>query len=466
MTDKQKIVMLSRSLLHPHPDNPRKDLGDLEELKESIRAHGIMQNLTVVPDEGDGDGYKILIGHRRFAASEGIVDELPCVVAKGLTDREQVGIMLCENMQRADLTYLEQAHGFQLMLDLGDTVETISQKTGFSKQTVKHRLAINEIDKNIIKEAEKHFQLSISDFIELEKIKDVNERNELLSECESSEELKDRVKEYIEDLQQKANYEYYKKIFEEAGWIDETEKDQWFYYGDGYKTVDGVLNRLDISSEHPLISEGSLKKLMADIKGEVHFGMCYHAIMVRTYKKPRVNKNEEEKEKARKEKEARIKKNRKSLREIRAQICDAYLDFILNSDFEFKDPKQELGTLCLLLDICRSKKFSVTLYELGDNWKYALSQKISLKGYNKSEDIPFKDFVNWTPVFQLLANMWWSFADSYQDFSDVCNNYPNKEILTVHKIFIDVIKDMGFQIKDEWKPVLDGTSELYEEEEK
>ena len=50
MTNNNKIVMLPRTLLHPHPDNPRKDLGDLTELKESIKAHGVMQNLTVVPD--------------------------------------------------------------------------------------------------------------------------------------------------------------------------------------------------------------------------------------------------------------------------------------------------------------------------------------------------------------------------------------------------------------------------------
>ena len=161
MTD--NIKMIKRSDLMPHPDNPRKDLGDLEELKESIRAHGIMQNLTVVPE---GNKYKILIGHRRYAASEGILDELPCVVCYDLTYAKQVGIMLAENMQRSDLTFIEQAHGFQLMLDLGDTVETISQKTGFSKATVKHRLAINELDPKAIEEAKKWFQPTIADFMD------------------------------------------------------------------------------------------------------------------------------------------------------------------------------------------------------------------------------------------------------------------------------------------------------------
>ena len=73
--NEQKISFIERKMLHPHPENPRKDLGDLEELRESIRENGIMQNLTVVPD-WDDDGYKILIGHRRFAASEGIINLL------------------------------------------------------------------------------------------------------------------------------------------------------------------------------------------------------------------------------------------------------------------------------------------------------------------------------------------------------------------------------------------------------
>lgn len=60
------VVMIKREFLHPHPDNPRKDLGDLAELTESIKEHGVMQNLTVVPD---GDKYKVLIGHRRLSSS-------------------------------------------------------------------------------------------------------------------------------------------------------------------------------------------------------------------------------------------------------------------------------------------------------------------------------------------------------------------------------------------------------------
>ena len=57
--------------------------------------------------------------------------------------------MLEENIQREDLTVWEQAQGFQMMLDLGETEDTIADKTGFSKTTIKHRLNIAKLDQEI-----------------------------------------------------------------------------------------------------------------------------------------------------------------------------------------------------------------------------------------------------------------------------------------------------------------------------
>ena len=63
-----EIVMIPIGELEHHPENPRKDLGDLTELTESIRKNGIYQNLTVVPDI-DRAKYLVVIGNRRFEAS-------------------------------------------------------------------------------------------------------------------------------------------------------------------------------------------------------------------------------------------------------------------------------------------------------------------------------------------------------------------------------------------------------------
>jgi ParB family chromosome partitioning protein len=162
--------------LFPHPNNPRKDLGELTELAESIKVQGVLQNLTVVPFE---DGYRIIIGHRRHSAAKlAGLTELPCAIVV-MDERTQIGTMLLENIQRSDLTVLEQAQGFQLMLDLGETVAGISQKTGFSESTVRHRVKLNELDQKKLTEAVDRGG-RIEDYIALEKITDPKIRNEVL----------------------------------------------------------------------------------------------------------------------------------------------------------------------------------------------------------------------------------------------------------------------------------------------
>ena len=63
-----KIINIEIDRLLPHPQNPRKNLGDLSELAESIKKNGILQNLTVV--RADEDKYTVIIGHRRCAAAK------------------------------------------------------------------------------------------------------------------------------------------------------------------------------------------------------------------------------------------------------------------------------------------------------------------------------------------------------------------------------------------------------------
>lgn len=169
--------------LYPHPDNPRKELGDLTELAESIKSKGIMQNLTVVP-RAEG-GYTVIIGHRRSAAAKAAgLSEVPCVIVE-MSEREQVATMLLENMQRVDLTAYEQAQGFQMMIDFGDTVEGIAEKTGFSKKTVKHRLEMAKLNKKTLKEVSVR-QITMEDFAKLEKIKSLKKRNEVLTKIGTS----------------------------------------------------------------------------------------------------------------------------------------------------------------------------------------------------------------------------------------------------------------------------------------
>ena len=202
------ITIININELYPHPDNPRKDIGDISELAESIKVSGILQNLTVVrghrmsddewaavcreysenPSEDirakmnsrrSKDGYTVIIGHRRLAAAKlAGLTELPCVISE-MDQKTQIGTMLLENMQRSDLTIYEQAQGFQMMIDFGDSIESISEKTGFSKSTVRRRVKLLDFDKDkFIASLDRGANLF--DYEELYQIKDKKLRNEVL----------------------------------------------------------------------------------------------------------------------------------------------------------------------------------------------------------------------------------------------------------------------------------------------
>lgn len=171
MTVTKRNVMIAVDMLAPHPDNPRKEVGDVTELAESIKTNGIFQNLTVLRALNEDDKHTVIIGHRRLAAAKlAGLKEVPCMVVE-MDKKEQIATMLLENMQRSDLTIYEQAQGFQMMLDMGETKADIAEKTGLSETTVRHRLKLLELDPEEFRKAEER-QPKMSDYIELEKITD------------------------------------------------------------------------------------------------------------------------------------------------------------------------------------------------------------------------------------------------------------------------------------------------------
>ena len=189
----ENIQMIPVTKIWPHPDNPRKDLGDLTELAASIKENGILQNLTVVKKYGEITGkwdeenptYTVIIGHRRLEAAKlAGLETVPCVVAD-MTDTEQFRTMVIENMQRSDLTIVEQADSFQMMLDLGETKEEIAEKTGFSKTTIDRRLKLKKLDRQKLIEADNRGG-TLFDYMELYKVDDPEVRNELLESIGTS----------------------------------------------------------------------------------------------------------------------------------------------------------------------------------------------------------------------------------------------------------------------------------------
>lgn len=310
LSSRGNIVMLPIETLHPHLDNPRKDVGDISELAESIKVNGVLQNLTVVPGhwmtqdewkevsarykqnptEEDrllmnrkwlDSGYTVIIGHRRLAASKRAgLAEMPCVIVE-MTPKEQVSTMLTENMQRVDLTVYEQANGFQMMLDLGDSMEQIAEKSGFSKATVRKRLEIAKLDQKTLKKVSER-QLFIGDFDELAKVDDIGVRNKLLASMGTAnfknelqtalknQQLEQRMKEWLEVIRTFAtedpeanyqnrqyvrNYGYYNMSSEVV--IPEDAGTRKYYYKISSREI-------DIYAEKDLEKEASDKAVRAE----------------------------------------------------------------------------------------------------------------------------------------------------------------------------------------------------------
>lgn len=219
-------------MLRPHPDNPRKDLGDLTELAESIKARGVMQNLTVIPQYKLGKiaYYTILIGHRRCEASKiAGLKTLPCTVVNVMSKKEQIATMLLENMQRSDLTPLEQAEGFQMMIDLGEGIRSIEKKTGFSATTIWHRVKLLELDREELRKSQER-EVKLTDYIKLEKLKNVEDKNECLKKIGTNN-FDYTYNSKLQEQERKEKQKVIKKELKDKGLVDITdEKGRYLKY--------------------------------------------------------------------------------------------------------------------------------------------------------------------------------------------------------------------------------------------
>ena len=292
--------------LHAHPDNPRKDVGDVSELAASMQQNGVMQNLTVIPQDEDLTEFTVLIGHRRLAAAKQAgMHELPCKIVEGLSHAQQVQIMICENMQRADLTVREQAESFQMLLDLGQTEDQIAHDTGFSRSTIRHRLEIAKIPAEKIKKLEhdNNFQLTITDYVELERLKNTKQRMEVLQYARSSFDLRTRVEREVADEHREIVRAA--AIKEAAKWGAKDSKKHAYEisYSDDYKTI----AKVDLNKEGAALSIPEKYRNRDDLE----YASDYNEFRV-FFRDPRVKKDYVEE----KTKEKEFRKREKELKDI------------------------------------------------------------------------------------------------------------------------------------------------------
>ena len=143
--------MLPLHRVEPNPEQPRQDFDqeELEALSESIRQHGIIQPLTV-RETGEGY-YQIIAGERRWrAARMAELTEIPAIVIEA-DDKKAMELALIENLQRQDLNSVEEALGYQSLInEFGLTQEEAAARVGKSRPAVANALRLLSLDEKVL----------------------------------------------------------------------------------------------------------------------------------------------------------------------------------------------------------------------------------------------------------------------------------------------------------------------------
>ncbi|QIM20566.1 ParB/RepB/Spo0J family partition protein [Phycicoccus sp. HDW14] len=135
------LVTVALADVHPDPDNPREDLGDVDELAESIRQSGLLQPIVV---RRHGAALVVVAGHRRLAALQRLGHaSTEVIVSKDLRPDDVLAAMLIENGQRRDLSPMEEARALnRLKVSKSWTGQELAKRIGRSDSFVSNRLAL------------------------------------------------------------------------------------------------------------------------------------------------------------------------------------------------------------------------------------------------------------------------------------------------------------------------------------
>lgn len=438
MERKPTLTTIAIEKLHPHPDNPRKVLGDIDELADSIKANGILQNLTVVPMNDDWTEFTVIIGHRRLAAAKQAgLTELPCAVVE-MTEKEQLSTMLTENMQRSDLTVYEEAKGCQLLLDLGDTVAEVAEKTGFSESKIRRRVKLCELDEEAFKESQLR-QPTLQDYEKLNKIEDIEERNALLKTIGTNN-FNSAIYAAEAKQERKHTRDEIKKVCSDKGLLEcETSGAPKGYKYEGYHNLSTLKD-----------------KSFDDGKKRMYYMSAYSndiSVYVEITKDDKIKADEES---------AKRESERQTLKELWGRVneigerCEALRrDFMLDTNFNDSNKKQELV------------KFIVAQVAAGaSNKKYRFEEIIEHDFKNdENTDSYINEHWNNGSGRMLMATAYALSQGIYGSFDYISVNYSDKTVSRKNNPelnkFYALLCKLGYVMSDEEIQLRDGTHPIY-----
>ena len=436
-----EITYIDVENLLPHPKNPRLEVGDVSELADSIKKKGVLQNLTVVPFGGVGDGrYTVIIGHRRLAAAKlAKLKKLPCAIVD-MDEKEQVETMLIENMQRRQLTPYEEAEGFQLMFDFGGDIHTVAERTGFSETTVRNRMKLLRLDKEAFKKSQGK-NISLNDYLAVAELEDEAARKEVLEKAGTNDFT--WILRYAKDEEKKkvnraALIEQLETVAERV----DVEADD---YDEGYWVVHHCRRFWDF------IKPIEFDPDEYDDGAEYFFDDSHNTIDLYRVAEDEESENEptpEEIEAARKEKERAERYN--GLIDIRERAYALRQEFVKNFH-----PKSETEYLAIA-------KFAVQTID-ESNWNLCVKicdlLDIEVKDGEEAADAVAREVYNVGRTYRMLfISTWLKCDDVYVSTHTYSCEYKKSEKL---RNVYSCLVHLGYEMSDEEMAYLNGTHELF-----
>lgn len=431
--------------LRHHPSNPRKEIGDLSELADSIKAQGLICPLLVVPHE---DEYFVIAGNRRLEACKlAGLEEVSCEVAN-ISDEDAIGVMMTENMLRQNLSSIEENEGFQLMLDMGKDVEQIAKGTGLKEDTVKMRAKLSKLNKDNLKKA-CEAGATIFELAAVADIEDEKEREKILKKAGTKDfnnamyKLKQEAEEKekmiaVEQFLRDHEFEQFDKSVYDDGYLalQVLDEDGTVVAKHGYMKSHKEYRSWD--KEMPKEEDYEEGKYYAFVKGAYGYSV-YREVTPEEY----------EKDKADKEERAAKTEANEAIRNVVEVMNDRHYrmrrDFILGFN-DFKKHQKDL------------KNFAATAFTI------VISNGVNSYGLKKDAEELYKAAGEDLSTDKLLL------LDSYlllEGGSFLTTEWKNGQYVYAYNDndklsnLYCCLEDLGYQISEEEKQIMCGTHELY-----
>jgi ParB family chromosome partitioning protein len=212
-----RIRMIGLEQIDPNPHQARSELGNIQELMDSIRLKGVLEPILV---RSKGNRFEIIAGERRYIASKNIgLKEIPCIEME-VEENEAMEIALIENLQRKDLDIFEEADGLQSLINLyGYNHQQVSDKIGKARSTITEILSIAKVPSAVRDIIKTSGVFSRSTIIEIAKQKTEDDMLKLAKEITdrhlTREDTRDLAK-YLKGKTKKIKYYVYNFLPEDT----------------------------------------------------------------------------------------------------------------------------------------------------------------------------------------------------------------------------------------------------------